>query len=77
MCHLADPPETPPPELGATALPTLRAAVLGCEHSRRSATTDRDPQNVRDECTFDGLVNQENCLGTLPEEGKITELWGR
>ena len=29
MCHLDDPPETPPPELGATALPTLRAAVLG------------------------------------------------
>ena len=29
MCHLADPPETPSPELGATALPTLRAAVLG------------------------------------------------
>ena len=26
MCHLADPSETPPPELGATALPTLRAA---------------------------------------------------
>ena len=39
MCHLADSPETPPPELGATALPTLRAPVLGCEHSRRSATT--------------------------------------
>ena len=29
MCHLDHPPETPPPELGATALPTLRAAVLG------------------------------------------------
>ena len=29
MCHLDDPPETPPPELGATALPTLHAAVLG------------------------------------------------
>ena len=29
MCHLADPPETPSPELGATALPTLHAAVLG------------------------------------------------
>ena len=38
--------------------------------------SDRDPQNVRDKHTFHGLVNQEDCLGTLHEERKITELWG-
>ena len=36
---------------------------------------DRDPQDVRDKYTFDGIVKQEHCLGTLHEEGKITELW--
>ena len=75
MCHLADPPETPPPELGATALPTLHAAVLGW-HTTRSATTRTVIHKTFEINTrFHGLVNQEDCLGTLPEEGKITELW--